>query len=80
MTAKEYVKLTFPYARAEKYTNGRIKGMQTSFYLIWSSPQKDKIRLAEGKTESVAWSNAKRYINEPTIPMDLETSGLTKIK
>jgi hypothetical protein len=63
MTAKEFVKQKYPNARAERYTSGRIKLLQSHYYLIWTDYQsKNPSRLSEGTTESNAWVNAKKRI------------------
>ncbi len=65
MTAEQFVKQKFPHARAERYMNGRIKGMQTPYYLVWSDlTSRGGRRLSEGKTKSNAWVNAKNNISE----------------
>ena len=62
MTAKEYVKQHYPNAKSERQVSGRIKGMQRIYWLIRDGNQ--TMYLAEGKTESNAWVNAKKRITE----------------
>jgi len=60
MTAKEFVKSRLPNARAERHVSGQIKGLQNVYYLIRVIGQ--SMYVAEGKTESNAWANAKKNI------------------
>ena len=62
MTAKQFVLEKFPTARAERQVSGRIKGIQTVYYLIRERGQ--TMYIAEGKSESNAWVNAKRFLLE----------------
>lgn len=62
MTAKEFVKERYPNARAERHLSGRIKGMQEVYYLIRDG--RNTMYMANGKTESNAWVNAKKNILE----------------
>ncbi len=62
MTAKEFVKSKLPKAKAERHTQGRIKGLQKAYYLIREQGQ--SMYMAEGDTESKAWVNAKNRIIE----------------
>jgi hypothetical protein len=65
MTAKEFVREKFPNARVEKHTQGMIKGMQETYYLIRNGRQ--TMYMASGKTESNAWVNAKKLIIEKVL-------------
>jgi hypothetical protein len=62
MTAKEFVLEKCPTARAERQVSGRIKGMQTVYYLI--RERRQTMYMAEGKSESNAWVNAKNFLLE----------------
>jgi len=62
MTAKEFVLDKCPTARAERQVLGRIKGMQTVYYLI--RERGETMYMAEGKSESNAWVNAKKFLLE----------------
>lgn len=63
MTAEEKVKIQFPNARAERYVQGKIKGLQRTYWLIWSDfSLRGGVRIGEGATRSSAWVDAKRYI------------------
>jgi hypothetical protein len=62
MTAKEFVLEKCPTARVERQVSGRIKGMQTVYYLIRERGQ--TMYMAEGKSESNAWVNAKKFLLE----------------
>lgn len=62
MTAKQFVQEKIPKSFSEKQVSGRIKGMQTIYYLI--RELKNTMYIAEGETESKAWTNAKNYIIE----------------
>lgn len=60
MTAKEFVKKEFPSAKAERHIEGKIPGLQKTYWLIrdgscyWY--------MASGTSESNAWVNAKKFI------------------
>lgn len=60
MTAKEFVKKEHPNVRAERHVKGMIKGMQEVYWLI--RPDRNVMYIAEGKSESNAWVNAKNNI------------------
>ena len=60
MTAKEFVLQHNRRMRAEKIISGRVKGMQTVYWLIREIG--NTMYFAEGKTESNAWVNAKQHI------------------
>ncbi len=63
MTSEQFVKSKYPRARVEKYMRGRVKGFQTTYYLVWSAfPSHGGVRLAEGNTKYNAWKNAKENI------------------
>lgn len=62
MTAKEFVLSKYPKARAEKHIEGIVKGMQKPYWLI--RPERCKMYLASGTSESNAWVNAKKDIIE----------------
>lgn len=62
MTAKEYVLSKCPTAKAESHKRGRIKGMQEKYWLIREAGQ--TLYIASGKTESNAWVNAKKSLEE----------------
>lgn len=62
MTAKEFVRKHHPTARAERHVEGRIKGMQKPYWLIRIPG--NSMYMSEGKTESNAWVNAKKIIEE----------------
>ena len=57
MTAKEFVKQKYPAARAERHTNGRIRGLYDVYWLIRNG--RETMYMAFGKTESNAWVKAK---------------------
>ena len=63
MTAKEFVKNKFPKATVEKQVQGRIKGLQETYYLV-REDRKSYFYIASGKSESNAWVNAKKFILE----------------
>jgi len=60
MTAKEFVQQKCPTAMAERQVSGMIKGVQRVYYLIRERGQ--IMYMAEGKTESNAWVNAKKFL------------------
>lgn len=62
MTAKEYVQSYLPKARAERQVSGRIKGMQTVYWLIRDG--RETLYIESGNTESNAWVNAKKWVME----------------
>lgn len=63
MTSEKFVKSKYPNARIERYKSGKIKGMQSIYYLTWSDFQsRNPKRLSEGDTKSQAWKNAKENI------------------
>ena len=62
MTSKEFVQEKCPTARAERQVSGMIKGMQEVYYLIRERGQ--TMYMAEGKSESNAWGNAKKLLME----------------
>lgn len=62
MTAKEFVLSRFPNAKSERHTIGRVKGMQSTYYLIRDG--KNTMYMASGDTESIAWRHAKERIIE----------------
>jgi len=62
MTAKEFVKSRIPTARAESHLSGRIKGMQTKYWLIRKVGE--TMYIASGTSESNAWVNAKKLLLE----------------
>lgn len=62
MTVKEFVKSKMPKARAEKHKEGRIKGLQKTYWLIRDGMQ--TMYFAIGDTESKAWKRAKERILE----------------
>ncbi len=63
MTSEQFVKIKYPNARAERYVSGRIKGMQTTYYLIWTDfSSRGGGRIGEGKTIAKAWKDAKENI------------------
>lgn len=62
MTAKEFVKEKMPNAKAERHVSGRVKGMQSVYWLIRDG--RDSMWFAEGTSESNAWVNAKKRIIE----------------
>jgi len=64
MTAKEFVLQKHPTARAERRVSGRIKGLQEVYWLIREHGK--TMYMAEGKSESNAWVNAKKQILEDT--------------
>lgn len=66
MTAKEFVKSKMPKARAEKHKEGRIKGLQRTYWLIRDG--REYFYFANGDTESKAWKKAK----EKLLKIDLE--------
>ena len=58
MTAKEYVKQHYPSARAEK----QVTNAHEVYWLI--RPKSGEMYMADGKSESNAWVNAKKKILE----------------
>jgi hypothetical protein len=62
MTAKEYVKTHYPKARAERQVEGRVIGMQKTYWLIRDGRQ--TMYMAVGTSESNAWVNAKKMIEK----------------
>ena len=62
MTAKEFVKLRFPKARVQNYKTNNVFD-KNGYWLCWADHTGSK-RLSEGKSESNAWVNAKKYIIE----------------
>ena len=62
MTAKEFVLNKYPKARSERHVEGMIKGMQNVYWLI--RPERGKMYLASGNSESNAWVNSKKSIEE----------------
>lgn len=60
MTAKDFVKQKYPKAIVERHVQGRIKGMQEVYWLIRT--ERNVMYIANGKTESNAWVNAKKAI------------------
>lgn len=76
MTAKEFVKERMPRAYAERQVRGRIKGMQEVYWLVRERGQ--TMYIASGKTESNAWVNAKKAIeeSEKKIKINLHMSNL----
>lgn len=62
MTAKEYVKSKVPNARAERQVKGRIAGLKEVYWLIREG--RSNGYMASGKSESNAWVNAKKFIDE----------------
>lgn len=64
MTAKEFVKARYPKAKAERQVEGRIKGLQKTYWLIRDG--NNYMYMASGNTESNAWVNAKKKISEST--------------
>ncbi len=56
MTAKEFVKVMFPKAIAERQVNGRHE----VYWLIRNG--RNTMYMANGKSESNAWVNAKQSI------------------
>ncbi len=60
MTPKQFVKSKHPTAKAEKQTQGRIKGMKKTYYLI--RERGAYMYMASGDTESKAWAEAKQLI------------------
>lgn len=62
MTAKDFVLQHKPTARSEKQVQGRIKGMQRTYYLI--REQGKTMYFSSGDTESKAWKAAKERILE----------------
>lgn len=66
MTAKEYVQEKYPSARVERQVSGMIKGLSTVYYLIRERGK--TMYMAQGKSESNAWVNAKKQILKSQIP------------
>jgi hypothetical protein len=62
MTAKEFVKTHYPSAHAERHVEGRVIGIQKTYWLIRDGRQ--TMYMASGKSESNAWVNAKKWIVE----------------
>lgn len=65
MTAKEFVKEKFPKARAERHVQGRIIGLQKTYWLIRNG--RETMYMSSGNTESNAWVNAKKMIIEKNL-------------
>lgn len=65
MTAKEFVKEKYPRARVERHVQGMIKGLQEVYYLIRDGSA--TMYMASGKSESNAWVNAKKNIQEKEV-------------
>jgi len=61
MTAKEFVKSRMPKARSERHVKGMIKGMQEVYWLIRDG--RENMYFSCGKTESNAWVEAKKKLN-----------------
>jgi len=62
MTAKEFVKERYPKARAERQRTGSNTTFGETYWLIRDG--RETMYMAEGKTESNAWVNAKKKILE----------------
>lgn len=62
MTAKEYVKSKVPHARAERQVKGKVAGLKEVYWLIREGRATGY--MASGKSESNAWVNAKKFIDE----------------
>ena len=58
MTAKEYVKTRYPKSRAERHVEGKIIGKP--YWLIRNG--NETMYIAQGKSESNAWVNAKNRL------------------
>jgi hypothetical protein len=56
VSAKEFVKAHVPNAKVEKQVQGRIKGLQKTFWLIRDG--NSTMYMAEGDTEAKAWNAA----------------------
>lgn len=56
VSAKEFVKAHVPNANAEKQVQGRIKGLQKTYWLIRDG--NSTMYMAEGDTEAKAWKAA----------------------
>lgn len=59
-SAKDFVISHVPNARAEKQTRGKIKGMQTTYWLIRDGNSSGY--MGNGETEAKAWKDAKEYL------------------
>ena len=78
MTAKEFVKQHYPKARAERQVqDGRVKGAGKPYWLI--RPELYAMYIASGTSESNAWVNAKKFIQEVILNKSEVDIGDNKI-
>lgn len=58
---EQLVKSVYPKCRIERFMNGRIKGLQKPYYILWS--EYNGLRLACEDTKALCWQSALEKIN-----------------
>ena len=63
---EEFVRARYDFVTIEPYKSGKIKGLQTTYYLVWGRNRGDtrRHRLGEGKTKPQAWADAKQFLED----------------